>query len=688
MASDISGILLSDELFSAADKFKLLKQVSQDKQNFRDNCILVAMRMREGQWGDCAEIATSLVRKSGLFLYLKDEQSSTKDLLTREFYRSPSGRDYFMHRAQFEVLERLLSGKSVILSAPTSFGKSFVIDELLISGKYKNVLIIVPTIALIDETRRRIHKLKTPHKITCFTGQPQGEENVYILTQERALEMQAKIGELDLLIIDEFYKMDSSLGSDDSDRAGLLNVCYKIYESKAEQTYLLGPSIQHVAGYVGTRGDFEVIVCEDNTTFIEYVHVKGKREDEVHKIIDQEESNILIYCNSPAEIAKLYQQIAARKYNYDGEKFNLDFADWIDQNVCPDWYVSDALKLGIGVHHARMPRFVAQEMIKRFNEGSIKVLLCTSTIIEGVNTNAKTVIVYSRLRGKTKMDAFTFKNIAGRAGRMFRHFSGKVYYFQPPDSTEDITVTDQIGNDEDGIEANMLNLLENDQLTKKQADKVSEHTSQASLPLGVIKENYFIKIADQENVYAKIIADGYPQLTSIRTSHPTQQEIGVILNALADLGLNFMQIGRAKTRPNGIIRTSIFINAFLSGGVKGVAMSVTEDRRLSDDNIEFAFDFIRNQLNFKLPRYIRALDRLLKVAGSYGTLEPFATTLEFLNEPPVYIQLDELGLPVQISKKLNLSKENLETALKQTKERNNNSLGEFESRVLDEFNED
>jgi len=690
MSNPLSGILLNDNLFSQADKFDLLKKINRDSKNFRDNAILVAMRLKEDGWGDYAEIASSLVRKSGLFLYLDDDTSDYKDMLTKQIYKSPSGRNYFMHRAQYEVLDKLLAGESVILSAPTSFGKSFVIDELLLSGNYDNVLIVVPTIALIDETRRRIDKLGLAHKVVCFTSQVPEEKNVFILTQERALEMQSKINSLDLLIIDEFYKMDSSIGNDDGERADLLNVCYRIYEAKATQTYLLGPYIQNVAGYINTKREPKVIVCDDNTTFIEYIHVSGKREEAVQKIIKDEKTNILIYCNSPQEIAKLYRQIETAQCDYGSEKLNLDFAEWINKNVCPGWYVTEALKLGIGVHHARMPRFVAQEMIKRFNAGQIKVLLCTSTIIEGVNTSAKTVIVYSQKRGTGRLDGFTFKNIAGRAGRMLRHFSGKVYYFKKPDSTDDIVVTDNIGSDQDGIEANMLSLLDETQLTQKQASKVEAHTLFSNLPSVILKDNYFIPVELQETVYSNLQSGKYPLLVGIRSSHPSQAEIKDIFHALSDLGVNFRSIGRAKTEENGIIRTSIFINAFLSKGVMGVATAVNPDRKLSDDSIEFAFEFIRNQISFKLPKYIKALDRLLQYSllGN-GTLEPFIGTLEFLNQPASYIQLDELGLPVQISAKLGLSKENVELAIKQAQSgRSLGHLNEFEQQVVHDFMND
>ncbi|WP_341466368.1 DEAD/DEAH box helicase, partial [Pseudomonas viridiflava] len=61
-----------------------------------------------------------------------------------------------LHREQSLLLSKLLSGKSVAVSAPTSFGKSFLIDSFISIKKPKKIAIIVPTIALTDETRRRL----------------------------------------------------------------------------------------------------------------------------------------------------------------------------------------------------------------------------------------------------------------------------------------------------------------------------------------------------------------------------------------------------------------------------------------------------------------------------------------------------------------------------------------------------
>ncbi len=56
-----------------------------------------------------------------------------------------------LHSAQSRVLKRLLLGENIAVSAPTSFGKSFIIDAFISIRKPDNVVIIVPTIALADD---------------------------------------------------------------------------------------------------------------------------------------------------------------------------------------------------------------------------------------------------------------------------------------------------------------------------------------------------------------------------------------------------------------------------------------------------------------------------------------------------------------------------------------------------------
>lgn len=82
------------------------------------------------------------------------------------------------------------------------------------------------------------------------------------------------------------------------------------------------------------------------------------------------------------------------------------------------------------------------------------LLFCTSTIVEGVNTNAKTVIVYNNPSGENAAGRkFLLLNINGRAGRYLKHFVGNIVYLDKEtlriETSEDVsldfkTLSDQV----------------------------------------------------------------------------------------------------------------------------------------------------------------------------------------------------------------------------------------------------
>ena len=82
----------------------------------------------------------------------------------------------------------------------------------------------------------------------------------------------------------------------------------------------------------------------------------------------------------------------------------------------------------------RLPKHLLSSILELFNNDSIKCIFCTSTIIEGVNTNAQNVIYFDGYKGKqnNKIDYFDYSNIRGRAGRLMKHYIGHIYNFVEP----------------------------------------------------------------------------------------------------------------------------------------------------------------------------------------------------------------------------------------------------------------
>jgi replicative superfamily II helicase len=165
-----------------------------------------------------------------------------------------------------------MDGESYVLSAPTSFGKSLIIDALLASDKFANVVVIVPTIALIDEARRRLSRFRNRYKIITHPSQQASERNVFVLTQERAID-RSDIQKVDLLVIDEFYKLDIG-GGEDSERAAILNHALYKLRKRSRQIYLLGPSIEGIPDGFGARFNCVFKKTDFNTVVTQVTYIR------------------------------------------------------------------------------------------------------------------------------------------------------------------------------------------------------------------------------------------------------------------------------------------------------------------------------------------------------------------------------------------------------------------------------
>ena len=63
-----------------------------------------------------------------------------------------------LHPDQYKALKLLEKNQGLILSAPTSFGKTYVVFEYIARFLPHTVFLVVPTLALIDEYKKKIIK--------------------------------------------------------------------------------------------------------------------------------------------------------------------------------------------------------------------------------------------------------------------------------------------------------------------------------------------------------------------------------------------------------------------------------------------------------------------------------------------------------------------------------------------------
>lgn len=603
----------------------------------------------------------TLANRVGLFPYAAPEQLGIIDRLGYEAHRpmdlTLDGQAVVFHRDQAAVYRDLMDGKSLVLSAPTSFGKSLVVDALVASGRFDVVVMIVPTIALVDETRRRLNRFKATHKIVTHPDQVLGEKSILVMTQERAIE-RTDITHIDLLIIDEFYKLDMP-PNQDSDRASALNHAFYKLRKISQQTYLLGPNIDGIEhqveeklGFTFRKTDFNTVVSE-----VRLIKPRPSKKAAFLKLVKGLREPTLIYCKSPKQANDVVRMLAESDATVDAPSLYAA-ADWVAKTYHPDWSLVGAMRRGVGLHHGRIPRALAQFMVANFDESSLQFLVCTSSLIEGVNTAAKNVIVYENRIGTPRLDYFTFRNIQGRAARMRRHFIGQVYVFdEPPGRTEDLIDIPAVSQGPD-TPLGLLVQLEQSDLKAASSLRVAPLSGQRILSMATIRANAHINPDDQIAMAGEIETNHLRLHNQMvwRGPLPTWQN----LETCCDLIFRHF----VKTRRSNIssgrqlaLRLTWLRDAQSSAAYISKILASDSKVKGVDAAVELAMEFRRNWASFHVPRYLRAVDLIQKeVFGRLGLPSGdytiYAGTLENLFMPSEIMSLDEYGLPAEIGLKL------------------------------------
>jgi len=607
-------------------------------------------------FGDIEIVLNGLVRTVGLFPYLPTTDLSLRDLLAYEFHRPANMDDDHLvfHRVQADVYRLLLDGRSVILSAPTSFGKSLIIDAIIATGEFRNILIIVPTIALIDETRRRLSRFGKHYKLITHATQKSEERNIYVLTQERAVELE-DIDEIDFFVIDEFYKLQPDA---DSDRSLTLNHALYRLLKQGVQFYMLGPNIDGIPP--GFPEQFECTFIRTNyATVVSEVHPLPRQGDRRVQLVDlcrRLEEPTLIYCASPARANKVVQWLVEAGVT-EREESLKGAVNWLGREYHEAWQLTLGLGVGIGLHHGRVPRSIAEFMVRTFNEGSLRFLVCTSTLIEGVNTKAKNVIIFDNKVAKRKFDYFTFNNIRGRSGRMFQHFVGRVYLFDPPPEAELPFVDIPMYSQDDTASESLLVQMDQNDLTEHARSRLAHILEQTVLDIETIRESTGISPDAQIQLARELEyrTRYYHSLLSWRRI-PSYEELD------ASCKLIWKYLVENTRRLSGV-----------SSG-RQLAFKINQLRRFKEvkllirnemndpetdpnDAVEGVLDFVRNWAGFHFPRYLACLDRIQKAvfgrAGlSKGDYAYFGVQVENLFLDPTLLALEEYGVPLQVSQKI------------------------------------
>lgn len=426
-ARHVSSLLMSSNPEEQEDGRKIIIRILSNWHKVEDSCKEI--------WGD-------LIRKAGFYPYIKqkrlDEDASFYSMLEYEAYSSDNSDNYY-HLKQKELFEIILNEKkNLLVSAPTSFGKSFLIEEIIASKQYRNILIIQPTLALIAETRKNLKKYSNYYNIVVRTTQRRKKAfpNIFIFTAERVLEYD-DFSEIDFFVLDEFYKISNAFLEDRRDT--LNSAVFSVLHNYKPQFYFIGPFIEKVSNEFLQKYNAEFLNIKYSLVDVDTFYLKDENSKQ-YKVNDKEgkviaalkninpEEQTIFYCSS-VDMTFQVARILKEKIKKPDSPLNLSLIEWAEKNIWKNWEFPDFLKYGIGVHNASLPKHLTNTIIDYFNNGDIKYLVCTSTIIEGVNTSAKNIVIMKNYKGSNPISIFDYKNIKGRAGRFMKHFIGNLYIF-------------------------------------------------------------------------------------------------------------------------------------------------------------------------------------------------------------------------------------------------------------------
>lgn len=667
------------------DSFELSKFCAQlisskEEENLGRELVI---RVRDA-WDKIPEntklIWNQLIESAGLYPYVDPDQLTKSAVIRYEYHKSPFLQDVYLHEEQQTLSIELQNKRSVVVSAPTSFGKSLLIEELIASKVYKQIVIIQPTLALLDETRKKLLKYRETYKIIVSTNQmPDNVKgNIFLFTGERVVEY-THFPPIEFFIIDEFYKL--SLERDD-DRAISLNQALHKLLKFTNKFYMLGPMIKSIP--VNFKQKFDLIwfptefatVAVDEKSLEIQDKVKAKEKKELKKkalfeLLAKIDEQTLIYCSSPNKATDLCSEfieyLKSKNINPKIENVgnNKEMIDWITENINSRWLLNQSLNFGAAFHHGALPRHLGSSIVDAFNENSVRWLFCTSTLIEGVNTSAKNVILYDKDKGTKQIDFFDYKNIAGRSGRMKKHFIGNVYRFEKQPEQMELFVDIPLFN-QDNAPLEILISLDYKELEDTAKKRLENFNNLPPELQEVIKKNSGINIDSQ----LKIIAEIEASLSANRqllnwNSYPTYEQLNHVLDLcwrhLLKPGENKADIrnaGQLAVLTSKYARRqsiSALINDTINDNYwKG---QIPDDQARIDHLAFFILNITRHWFDYKLPKWLSVVSELQeyvlrKNKMPHGNYSFFATSLENSFLPSNLAALMEYDIPFSAINKL------------------------------------
>lgn len=597
--ASIAALSNGDQEKNLANSFGALLYLSDpENEVYRRACYI--LQSRSGNLITSAHIPKIFNKETNAHLgdygtLLNFELAANRAILQHTFSDET---EIFFTKFQKGLWESLIDRKNVAISAPTSAGKSHIIKKYiyeLVGTASRTIFFIVPTKALINQVSNNLKfDLKDKaHVLTTYIPIDfDGDKSIiYVLTPERCLKFlqdTKSVKKPDLVFVDEVHNVEEP-----SRGAKFENVIYRLINKfPLTQFVMAGPFIDNLSESLKKICNIDFVdhktlstpvfqikaaltfypkekaakyrIASPTGNILDgsiklkkslYSKVKSNKGDALEIIADlfPHDDNNIYYApkKSSAEkwASKIAPLIASKNPKIvDGADERIkDLISFLEEEVHPNYSLIRNLRLGVAYHHAGLPDIARQEVEELYINSSIRNIVCTSTLLQGVNLPADRLIVISPKVNNNEMTDFSFLNLIGRAGRANTKLFGEIYCI---DVKEDEWAEDKLTKEKSKTVESSTSLF-----LRKSENQLAK---MASLSRGEIRD-----LTDDGSVYENISYMRSIYHTDIEHFNRLLGSSGISASSAKDFSDELKRIYDEMVIPVELISKNPFIDPFL-----------------------------------------------------------------------------------------------------------------------------
>lgn len=352
-------------------------------------------------------------------------------------------------------------------SAPTSMGKTYLmkkfIEHKVKTGEELNFAITVPSKALITEVRSSLltdlvdslseHSYRIISRAEEYALDYGNRNYIFVMTPERLSNLLLDNDDLrlDYLFIDESQKatemddrsiyyyevIDQIQKWKQKPRITFVSplipnpdIFLKLIDGDGKNNIRVDESPVTQTKFIIDRYNQEFSIYNDQTKRVQ--HICEFTENAIPHIVRmitgvmKGQTQSLVYYGSKRDVISDAIVFSRQLPTIESKELD-DLSAYISRKINSKYVLVNLVKKGIAFHIGELPIEVRTKIEEAYRKGILRVVFCTSTLLEGVNLPADNIFVTSLSNGKKKLSQLEFLNLIGRVGRLGHSIIGNVF---------------------------------------------------------------------------------------------------------------------------------------------------------------------------------------------------------------------------------------------------------------------